>query len=72
MTLNDKYENQSINRLDIKDTIIKILENNKISTLGRLCRKSKTDLKKLDLTQNQVDTIEIQLQLMGLNLKNSL
>ena len=41
MTLNDKYENQSINRLDIKDTIIKVLENNKISTLGQLCRKSK-------------------------------
>lgn len=72
MILNDKYENQSINRLDIKDTIIKVLESNKISTLGQLCRESKTDLKKLDLTQKQVDTIEIQLQLMGLNLKNSL
>ena len=65
MTLNEKYKNQSIKRLNIKDTIIKVLEDNKISTLGKLCNKSKTDLKKLDLTQNQVETIEIQLQLMG-------
>lgn len=72
MTLNEKYENQSINRLDIKDTIIRILEDNKITTLGQICSKSKTDLKKLYLTQKQVDTIEIQLQLIGLNLKNSL
>ena len=65
MTLNEKYKNQSIKRLNIKDTIIKVLEDNKISTLGNLCNKIKTDLKKLDLTQNQVETIEIQLQLMG-------
>lgn len=69
--MNDK-KNQSINELNLEASILKILEKNNISKLGKLCEKSKTELKKFDLTQRQIDSIEIQVQLMGLNLKGSL
>lgn len=70
--MEDKLKTQSINRLNIQDNIIKVLEDNNINNLGTICGKSKTDLKKLDLTQHQITKIEIELQLMGLALKNSL
>ena len=54
------------------NSIIQVLEDNNIHTLGTLCGKSKTYLKELDLTQSQINKVEIELQLMGLNLKNSL
>ena len=70
--MEEKLRTQSINRLNIKDNILKVLEDNNIHTLGTLCGKSKINLKKLDLTQSQINKVEIELQLMGLNLKNSL
>lgn len=70
--MEEKLRTQSINRLNVKDSIIKILEDNNIHTLGTLCGKSKTNLKKLDLTQSQINKVEIELKLMGLNLKSSL
>ena len=63
---------QNIKRLDIKDDIIQILEKNNINKLGELCGKSKSELKDLDLTTNQVNKIEVEMQLVGLCLKNSL
>lgn len=72
MTINEKYDEQSIRRLDIKDEILNKLEDKKINTLGKLCRRSKSDLKKVDLNQKEIEKVEIELQLMGLNLKNSL
>ena len=52
MNYSEKYINQSIRRLDVKDNILQILEENNINSLGKLCGKSKSDLKKLKLTQN--------------------
>lgn len=70
--MESKYNNQSINRLDVEEKILKILEANNINTLGKLCGKTKSNLKEYDLTQAQINKIEIELQLLGLNLKNSL
>lgn len=70
--MDNKYNNQSINRLDIEDKILKVLDVNNIKTIGKLCGKTKTDLKKYDLTQAQINKVEIELQLLGLNLKNNL
>lgn len=70
--MEDKIKNQSINRLDIKDSIINVLSENKIDTLGNLCNYSKTELKNIGLLQNETNKIEVELQLIGLNLKNSL
>lgn len=54
--MEDKLIKQNIDRLDISDNAIKISKDNKIITLGQLCKKSKSDLKKIET---------------GLNLKNS-
>ena len=63
---------QSINRLDIPDRAIKILENNGITMLGNLIDNSKSDLKKWGLEQFEINKINIELQLIGSNLKGSL
>ena len=49
-----------------------IIENNKIATIGQLCKKIKRDLKKLDIVQFDIKKIETELQLLGLDLKNNL
>lgn len=51
---------------------MELLKSNDIETIGQLCKKSKTDLKKLNLVQEEVNKIDIELQLLGLNLRNSL
>lgn len=70
--MENKLFSQSIRRLDLEDKILDILENNDIRTLGVLCGKTKTELKKIGLTQNQINKLEIELQLLGLVLRNSL
>ncbi len=70
--MNDKILVQSIDRLDISDKVINKLKDNNIKTLGKLCGKSKTDLKDLDIVQADINKIQIQLQLLGLNLKGGL
>lgn len=70
--MEEKISKQSIDRLDIGDNAINILKENNIKTIGQLCKKSKSDLKKLYIEQFEVNKIDIELQLLGLNLKNSL
>lgn len=68
----NKYIKQSIERLDIPVEKIDILKGKKIKTLGDLCNYSKTDLKSFNLSSNEINKIQIELQLLGLNLKNGL
>ena len=70
--MDEKVQKQSIHRLDISENIIGVLENNNIQNIGQLCRNTKTDLKKLELGQNDIGKIEIELQLLGLNLRNNI
>lgn len=70
--MEEKFKKQSINRLDIPDRAIKILENNGITMLGNLIDNSKSDLKKWGLEQFEINKINIELQLIGSNLKGSL
>lgn len=70
--MEEKLKKQSINRLDIPDRAIKILENNGITMLGNLIDNSKSDLKKWGLEQFEINKINIELQLIGSNLKGSL
>lgn len=69
--MEDKIKVQDIQRLDISDNAINILNENKINTIGKLCRKSKADLKNLGLLPNEANKVEVELELIGLNLKNS-
>ena len=59
--MEEKISKQNIDRLNISDNSIK-----------QLCKKSKNDLRKLDIVQFDIKKIETELQLLGLNLKNSL
>ena len=70
--MEEKLKKLSINRLDIPDRAIKILENNGITMLGNLIDNSKSDLKKWGLEQFEINKINIELQLIGSNLKGSL
>lgn len=70
--IDEKLLNQSINRIEISDNATEILNKNKITTLEDLCNKTKTDLKKLEINQGEINKMDIELQLLGLKLKNSL
>lgn len=70
--MDDKILKQSIDRLDIRDKTLSILKENRINIIADLCKKSKTDLKKLDIVQAEINKIQIELQLLGLNIKGGL
>lgn len=70
--MEEKIKKQSIDRLNIGTTILEILRENNIKTIGDLCKKSKSDLKKINLSSNEINKIDVELQLEGFNLKNSL
>ena len=70
--MEEKLKKQSINRLDISDSILEKLKNNKIDTLEKLCKQSRTDLKKIGIEQYEAKSIDIELQLIGLGLNGSL
>ena len=55
--MEEKINKQNIDRLNISDNSIKILKNNKIITIGQLCKKSKNDLRKLDIVQFDIKKI---------------
>ena len=64
-----KILKQSIDRIDINMNILNLLKENGIITISDLCNKSKTDLKNLTLSFEEINKIQVELQLMGLNLK---
>lgn len=71
--MEEKYQKQSINRFDfITEEKMNILKQNNIKTLGQLSNKTKTDLRKYGFENFEINRLEIELQLLGLNLKNSL
>lgn len=70
--MDKKILKQSIDKLDISDQNTKILKEEKIETIEELCKKSKKELKKFDIVQSDIRNIEIRVQLLGFNLKNSL
>ena len=72
MKAENKYIKQNIERLDIPVSEINILKENNITTLGNLCDYTKTDLKGFELKQDNINKIQIELQLLGLNLKGGL
>lgn len=67
--MEEKMSKQKIERLYISDNAINVLKENKITTIGQLCKKSKTNLREMQLLQNDINKIEIELQLLGLDLK---
>jgi len=68
----EKILKQSIDRIDIDVRILNLLKENGINTIKDICRKSKTDLKELTLSFQEINKIQVELQLLGLNLKGGL
>jgi len=68
----NKFLKQSIERIDIDVRIIDLLKENGIITIKDICNKSKTDLKDLSLSFQEINKIQVELQLLGLNLKGGL
>lgn len=62
---------QSIEKLEISEKAIEILKRNKIKNISQLCKRTKTELKDMCIVQKDIRDIEISLQLVGLDLKNS-
>lgn len=69
--MKSKLLNENIDRLNISCNSIEILKSNKILTLQDICRKNKTHLKEIGLENDEISNIEIELQLLGLDLKNN-
>lgn len=69
--MEDKIKQQNIQRLDISDNTINILNQNKISNIGQLCRRSEENLKSFAIESNEIEKIEMELQLLGLRIRNS-
>ena len=66
-----KYEKQSIDRFTIiSEEILTQMKNNNIRTLGELSKHSASDLRQIGLQQNEINTINSELSLLGMGLKN--
>lgn len=69
--MNEKLLNENIDRLNISCKTIELLKNKEIILLKDLCTKTKTYLKKLGIESQEINKIEVELQLIGLNLKSN-
>ncbi len=68
--MEEKYNKQSINRFDfITEEKINTLKQNDVNTLGELANKTRTNLKEYGFENFEINKIDIELQLLGLNLK---
>lgn len=69
--MEEKYEKQSIDRfIFLSEENVKKLKINNIKTLGQLSGKSRSDLKKIEFENYEINKIDFELQLLGLGLKN--
>lgn len=68
--MDEKLLNENIDRLNISCKIIELLKNKEIISLKDLCTKTKTNLKNLGISTQEINKIEVELQLIGLNLKS--
>ena len=66
--MKNKYLNQKIDIIDIQKEIKELLKNNGVITIQDLCSKTKTDLKNMRLSFSEINRIQVEVQLLGLNL----
>lgn len=69
--MEEKYTKQSIDRfLFIKENMLNVLKSDNVKTLGQLSNKTRTELKNYGFEHYEINKIDIELQLLGLGLKN--
>lgn len=66
-----KILEESIFILNLDKITSKRLSNNNIDTIIKLCEYSRIDLTKLEFTNEQINKIIVNLQLIGLDLKRN-
>ena len=65
-----KYEKQNIERFTfLSDEQLNLLKDSKIKTLGQLSQKTRNDLRKIGFENFEIKKIEVELQLLGMGLK---
>ena len=69
--MKEKILNENVERLNISCKLIELLKQNKITKISQLCNKTKTNLRNINLTNAEIAQIEIELQLLGLDLKKN-
>ena len=62
---------KNISTLPLEKKIIKNLSDNEIDTIMKLCNHTRLDLSELGFSNNQINDIIVQLQLIGLDLKKN-
>ena len=67
MENNILYNN--IETIKMPAPIINLLKKNDILLIKDLCSKSKTDLKNMCLSFSEINKIQVEVQLLGLNLR---
>ncbi len=61
---------QDITKIKINGELLSVLKRNKIRIISQLCNKTKKQLKEFGIKQSDIKQIEIELELLGLDLKN--
>ena len=67
--MKNEYLSEKIDIIDSPKEIKQILKQNGVETIKDLCSKTKTDLKKMRLSFYEINKIQVEIQLLGLNLQ---
>lgn len=67
--MKNEYLSKKIDIIDIPKEIKELLNQNKVITIEDLCSKTKTDLKNMRLSFSEINKIQVEVQLLGLNLQ---
>ena len=67
----DKMKKMSIDELKLDKSVINVLKENNVYEINELITKTKPDLRKMELANRDISSIEIKLQLEGLDLKGN-
>lgn len=60
---------EDLSILNLNDDVMQRLEENNIMKVEDLCSMTKADLRNINFEQSDINTIEIKLQLNGLDIK---
>lgn len=64
--------NQDIQKLDLDSKLIKKLKDNNIDIVRDLWKQKRTDLKKIGLSDNEINQVIIKMQLQGIDLNQKI
>lgn len=67
--MGNEYLEKEIDIIDLPKEIIALLKQNEVKTIEDLCSKTKTDLKNMRLSFSEINKIQVEIQLLGLNLR---